>query len=170
MKTKIISGLVLAVLLISGIVLGIKVYQHKYGIGFKDKITNDLGYIRYNNGEYAMVDSKINEIIGKRFDDIMCVGTNTLVFLKDYVSHFYEPSPDGGAEWDANGNKIRGPISPYMKFQIDDFYGVFNSSYEVIIPPLYREVYYIGNGYFSASVDGVDGLILDSKGKYVHGR
>ena len=149
----------------------------------------DFGFVKLKQGnKYALYDSLFIEILPMGYDYLSVnelgivamkghsqqlldfSGENVVNYLwidqlayNEYVSHLYEPSP--GGKYDDDGK-----LSPYMMFQIGKFYGVFNASYKVIIPPIYSNLHYNGNGYFSCSVDEYGGaIIIDSNGRQVHG-
>ncbi|MDR2385533.1 MAG: WG repeat-containing protein [Tannerella sp.] len=70
MIKRIFSSAMLAIMLISGIVYGVKLYKHKYGEVDRNMIAKHLTSVMYNNGEYAIIDFMGN-VVGDRFDMIL---------------------------------------------------------------------------------------------------
>jgi hypothetical protein len=77
----------------------------------------------------------------------------------ELVVPFYEPASIEGES---------GVKSSYLKFRIADHYGVFDAKYNVIIPPLYDEINYNGNGFFGCFLNETGGVIINAQGKFVH--
>jgi hypothetical protein len=77
----------------------------------------------------------------------------------ELVTPFYEPAPIENES---------GVKSPYIKFRIANHYGVFDEKYNIIIPPLYDEIQYNGNGFFGCYLNGDGGAIINAQGKFVH--
>ena len=124
-------------------------------MGYDYIAVNDLGIVALKNHSQQLLDYNGKDVLNNYWLD--CID----YYGEAYISHLYEPAQTNGY----------GEISPYKKFKTGDYYGVFNATYKVIIQPMYKEIYYNGNGYFSCSLDGYNGaLIIDSNGKPVHGK
>jgi len=153
------------------------------------------GYVRVGqNHKFALYNSDFNNILPMEYDYLAVSDQGIAVCQKDYenghkqyllafngkdvinnllldfaefeelVMPLYEPTPD---KWDDYGNRIYGARSPYSKYQIVDRYGIFDNRYNIVIPPKYNDIDYLGNGYFGCLL-GSEGVIVDSKGKFVH--
>jgi hypothetical protein len=80
MKKRIFLGVILAIVLITGIRFGVILYRHKYGEIYRDIVAKHLTSVMYHNGEYAIIDSAGN-IVGDRFDQILGSGSGCLSFV-----------------------------------------------------------------------------------------
>jgi hypothetical protein len=129
-------------------------------MGYDYLSVNELGIVALKEHTQQLLDFKGQNAVNNYWID--------QIEYEEYISHLYEPSSND--KYDYEGSRITGKLSPYLKFQVGDYYGVFDASYKIIIPPIYRELEYNGNGFFSCSIDGNGAIIIDSNGQWVHGK
>ena len=124
-------------------------------MGYEKIEVNDFGIVALINHNQQLLDYNGKDVINNYWLDP--------IDYYEYITYFYEPFQGSGNE--------EMQISEYMKFRSGDKYGVFNAAYKVIVPPIYSDIIYNGNGYFACAPDWHGGaIIIDKNGKPVHGK
>lgn len=115
----------------------------------KDEIKLTTVGVYYREGDRRyLVDSSLTRVI-------------TTLLLDDYSDEYDEAY--------ATIESFREPEKPnkdsgYKRFSMNNLYGVFDQNYRVIIPPLWENIHYLGDGYFSCQTE-LKAVIVNQKGE-----
>ena len=115
----------------------------------EDIAITPVGICYYVGRRWHLTDStatqQLTDVIMELFEDFSCyAGVKTL----------YEPDEE--------------TPSPYKFFYVKGNMGVFDEHYNIIIEPVWDDIYYLGDGLFSCVFDINKAVIVDRHGKILH--
>ena len=115
----------------------------------EDIAITPVGICYYADRRWHLTDStatrQLTDVIMELFEDFSCyAGVETL----------YEPDEE--------------TLSPYKFFYVRGNMGVFDEHYNIIIEPVWDDIYYLGNGLFSCVFDFNKAVVVDRHGKILH--
>jgi len=141
-------------------------YYALYDSAFNQLLPFEYKEITYTEFGFNVETENSSQLLSFSCKEILnyCVLDNQNSYYEDtqsFIEHLYEPAEN------ENG---AGKLSPYKKLRSAGKYGIFNNNYQnVIVQAKYKEIQYLGNGYFACVIDDEKAIILDKYGKEVHG-